>query len=334
MRRLIEQARDSIGARYALSRRVRDGIALAAIFLLVPVVGLTALVAPPWAVARVAAPLWRTVWAPVGSTLGAHHSAPLLEASGPVFVRDASATAGGATLIRVEKTVAAKPRRRPAPASLAMGDGRALVLASDLTALEPVRAQTSPPAPSDGSRHAVPAEREPPAESQALAAPANARTPELPADDGTDAPAGPADDSGGGEPTPPGGTGDTGVAAVVGEVASGVCSVLGAAGCDRGNGGGNKGNGGNNADGNNGNGKGNDGENGNGDGNGVGNFVGDVVAGVEGAVAGVTAGGNGNGNGNGGSNDGGLLPTLPALLPGQVTPRNGERRRRRDPSLQ
>jgi hypothetical protein len=81
MRLLIKLTGRCANVQRALGRQAREWLALAAIFLIVPSVGLTALVAPPCAVDRVTAPLWRTVWAPVGASLAAYQAAPWLRST-------------------------------------------------------------------------------------------------------------------------------------------------------------------------------------------------------------------------------------------------------------
>jgi hypothetical protein len=187
MRRLSEQAGRSANARRTLADRARECLAFTAIFLLVPLVGLSALVAPPWAVDQVTAPLWRTVWAPVGAALAAHHEAPLLQPG-----KETGFVATGPTNAAVQ--VAAKE-----PPESAKADPR-VVLESrvepvrhlvDVDQSLPEHAETvEAPAPSQEPRSAL---DPPPAASPAdergadgpppLAAAASGRAPELPDED-------------------------------------------------------------------------------------------------------------------------------------------------------
>src|SRR5688572_31848137 len=83
MRHRNEQVRWSAIAPRSRGRRVREGLALVAIFLFVPIVGLSALAAPSGALERAARPLWQTIWAPAGDTQSAFRSAPKLTAAAP-----------------------------------------------------------------------------------------------------------------------------------------------------------------------------------------------------------------------------------------------------------
>jgi hypothetical protein len=68
MRRVIERFEQWAMAPRSLGRRVRDGLAIAAVLLFVPIVGLTALAADK--------PFWHTIWSPGSSAPSAYTSAP------------------------------------------------------------------------------------------------------------------------------------------------------------------------------------------------------------------------------------------------------------------
>jgi hypothetical protein len=326
MRLLSEQAGRGTKARRALAARARECLAFTAIFLLVPIVGLSALVAPPWAVDQVTAPLWRTVWAPVGAALAAHHEAPVLQSTDATLVV-APAPANAAV------QVAANEPTQPAEADSRMvlesqsEAVRQLVEAGESFSanVESVEPAAVPPE-QEPRAHEQPAPAPPVdergADSSALDAIASARTPELPDEDdvevdalGSAAPESGSDDFAVSEgDLTPSDDGD----ADEGEEPSGADVPV------EGNGSGNpsgNGNGNTNAPngnaGGNGNGNGNAGAKGNTNGNAGGNGNGndkapktDVDDADDGNPAGGAPensgdiGGNGNGNGNGAGNPG------------------------------
>ena len=71
MRHLIERIEQWAIAPRSLGQRVRDGLAIAAVLLFVPIVGLTALAAPSWAIERAA-----TIWSPDSNSTSTYTSAP------------------------------------------------------------------------------------------------------------------------------------------------------------------------------------------------------------------------------------------------------------------
>ena len=64
MRQLIERIEQWAMTPRSLGQRVRDGLAIAAVLLFVPIVGLTALAAPSWAIEHATKPFWHKIWSP------------------------------------------------------------------------------------------------------------------------------------------------------------------------------------------------------------------------------------------------------------------------------
>jgi hypothetical protein len=348
MRRLIEQSGSGSSVLRALGQRARDWLALTAIFLLVPLVGLTALFTPPWAVDRVTAPLWHTVWSPIGSALTAYHEAPALEAAAQPAV---AAQAGKAPVA----TPAANHERTRAAAAAAAAASQSRAIALVETEL----GSPAPPelAPTHAATEPTPESQRPGAVGEASSSetsldpiPVAAGTPRNPDEDepgggvGSEAgldgsAAGPDDDAGqanSAQQDEGGGNVDLGEDSG-GDLDPDEDSPPGcgqgatAPGCGNGGGNGN-GNGGNDNPGGNGNAGGNTNPGANAGGNPGGNAGGN---GTESGNAGGSGNGNGNGNagnGNDGNNgSGGGSP--PAVPPGQAKPpKTGGRRRLTDRS--